>query len=67
MALHNVNFCSSSRKTSALGGLTTPLRPARPTGQTGICLIFRGFNVESDDEIGQKEAFFKGIKFLGEN
>ena len=45
--LKNVNFCSSSRKTKNL--------------ITGIHCVFRGLNFESDAEIGQKGAFFKGI------
>jgi hypothetical protein len=46
--LKNVNFCSSSRKTENL--------------TTGIYGIFRGLNFASDAEIGQKGAFFKGLR-----
>ena len=43
----NVQIRSSSRKTKNLTG--------------GIYGIFRGLNFESDAEIGQKGAFFKGL------
>jgi hypothetical protein len=35
--------------------ITTPVRSAGPTGQAGICLIFRGLFFEHNAEIGQKE------------
>jgi hypothetical protein len=46
-ALKNVQFCSRSRKTKIL--------------TTGIHIVFRGLNFESDAEIGQKGMFFKAL------
>jgi len=45
--LKNAYFCSSSRKAKIL--------------TTGIHRVFRGLKFELDAEIGQKEAFFKGL------
>jgi hypothetical protein len=42
---------------SASGGLTTPVRSARPTGQAGIHVVFRGLKFEHDADIGRKGAF----------
>jgi glutaredoxin len=47
--LKNTQFCSRSRKVKIL--------------TTGIPLVFRGLRFESDAEIGQKGAFFKGLTF----
>ena len=46
--MKNVQFCPRSRKTKIL--------------TTGIHLVFRGLKFESDAEIGQKGAFFKGLQ-----
>jgi hypothetical protein len=46
--LKNAQFCSRSRKARIL--------------TTGIPVVFRGLEFESDAEIGQKGAFFKGLK-----
>jgi hypothetical protein len=48
--LKNVHFCSSSRKATIL--------------TTGIHLVFRGLQFETDAEIGQKGAFCKGLKMV---
>jgi len=48
--LKNVNFCSGSRKMKNL--------------TAGIYGIFRGLDFESDAEIGQKRAVFKGLPHL---
>jgi hypothetical protein len=45
--LKNAQFYSRSRKTRIL--------------TTGIPVVFRGLEFESDAEIGQKGAFFKGL------
>ena len=49
--LKNAYFCSSSRKAITL--------------TTGIHLVFRGLKFEPDAEIGQKEAFCKGLDNQG--
>jgi hypothetical protein len=46
--LHNVHFCSSSRKAKILTG--------------GIRWVFRGLKFEPDAEIGQKGTLCKGLK-----
>jgi hypothetical protein len=46
--LKNAQFCSRSRKIIIL--------------TTGIPLVFRRLRFESDAEIGQKRAFFKGLE-----
>jgi len=46
--LENAYFCSSSRKAIIL--------------TTGIHCVFRGLKFEPDVEIGQKEAFCKGLR-----
>jgi hypothetical protein len=46
--LKNAQFCSRSRKAKILA--------------TGIPRVFRGLEFEPDTEIGQKGAFFKGLK-----
>ena len=46
--LKRADFYSSSRKAKIL--------------TTGIYVIFRGLKFEPDEEIGQKGAFFKGLK-----
>jgi hypothetical protein len=43
----NIQFWSKSRKARIL--------------TTGIPVVFRGLEFESDAEIGQKGAFFKGL------
>jgi hypothetical protein len=48
--LKNAQFCSRSRKTRIL--------------TTGIPVVFRGLEFEPDAEIGQKGAFFKGLKTI---
>ena len=48
--LKNGYFCSSSRKAKIL--------------TTGILQVFRGLRFEPDTEIGQKEAFSKGLLFM---
>jgi hypothetical protein len=45
--LKNAQFCSKSRKARILN--------------IGIPGVFRGLEFESDAEIGQKGAFFKGL------
>ena len=45
--LKNAQLCSRSRKAKIL--------------TTGIPSVFRGLRFESDAEIGQKSAFFKGL------
>ncbi|RLB34582.1 MAG: hypothetical protein DRH11_05555 [Deltaproteobacteria bacterium] len=45
--LQNIRFCSRSRKTKI--------------SATGILEVFRGLKFESDEEIGQKTAFCKGL------
>jgi hypothetical protein len=45
--LKNAQFCSRSRKARILN--------------TGIPVVFRGLEFESNAEIGQKGAFFKGL------
>jgi hypothetical protein len=47
--LKNTQFCSRSRKARIL--------------TTGIPLVFRGSEFDSDAEIGQKRAFFKGLNY----
>jgi hypothetical protein len=46
--LKNAQFCAKSRKTKIL--------------TTGIHGVFRGLKFESDAELVQKGAFFKGLK-----
>ena len=46
--LKNVQFCSRSRKAKIL--------------TTGIHGVFRGLKFEPDTEIGQKRAFFDGLR-----
>ena len=54
--LKNAQFCSRSRKARIL---TIPLykRDRHP-----YPLVFRGLEFEPDAEIGQKGAFFKGLR-----
>jgi hypothetical protein len=47
----NEDFCSRSRHVKKI---TTPVRSAGPTGQAGICLIFRGLFFEHNAEIGPR-------------
>jgi hypothetical protein len=44
----NVHLCSRSRRARIL--------------TTGILRVFRGLKPEPDTEIGQREAFFKGLE-----
>jgi hypothetical protein len=48
--LESADFCSSSRKAKIL--------------TAGIHKVFRGLKFEPDTEIGQKEAFCKGLYIL---
>ena len=61
-------FKPSARRACAPEGktkiLTTPVRSAGPTGQAGIHRVFRGLKFESDQEIGQKGKFCKGLIVL---
>jgi hypothetical protein len=56
--LKNAQFCSSQVEDPAL------LRGNTRVFAIGIPLVFRGLGFESDAEIGQKGAFFKGLKML---